>query len=480
MHSSKLLQTLRALTPKELGRFQLYVASPFFTQRKNSQLLLTYLLPFAPTYSDPVLSEKKAFSAIFPQQPYQHQHLKDEMSQLFKLLRGFLAQLELEVNPTQQTLLALTQLRKRSVNAVFRPQYNALSKQLNQEPLQREQHFYQRIQLMHQADLHHGQRQRRIVDNSLQVKMDHLDAFYFYHKLRGSAELLNRKNIFSEEPRLPLIDAVQEYLETTTATFNHLPAIQVYHQIYLTLTVPKEEKHYRQLVLLLEENGHQFDPGEARAMYKYAQNYCIGRINSGERAYLEEIFQLYQRQLSSGIIYHQGILSHSDFTNIVTTGLRLKQFEWVEQFMEAENKHLLPSLREAIFHYNLAACYFEQQQFRPAIRALQGLSFEDVYYELSAKVLLCKVYFESGELEALFYLIDAFKRFLKRNKAVSPHNRAHYLNFLKYLYRLATLVDRRPSLSPSVYQERLKKIAGQLQEATHTSNLAWLRQQADG
>ena len=145
--------------------------------------------------------------------------------------------------------------------------------------------------------------------------------------------------------------------------------------------------------------------------------------------------------------------------------------------MEKEKEHLLPSLREAIFHYNLAACYFEQQQFSPAIRLLQGLTFEDVYYELSAKVLLCKVYFESRELEALFYLIDAFKRFLKRNKQVSPQNRTHYLNFLKYLRSLSVLTDRRPGLSMDAYQARLQKIGRQLELATDTSNLAWLRKE---
>lgn len=477
MQQSKLLQTLRSLTAKERDRFVQYVASPFFNPRKKGEALLTFLLAFAPSFMHESLHEKNAFSAIFPDQPYQHQHLKNEMSDLNRLLRGFLAQIESESHPDQNALMALAQLRKRNVAPVFRAQYNALAKQLDQAPILHEDHLYVRMQLLHEADLHHGQQQRRVVDNSLQAKMDQLDAYYLYHKLRGSCELLNRQNIFQEEPRLPLMQALQDHLADSPINYDHLPAIGIYHQIYLTLTAPEADHHYRELVKLLEANGQRLDPDEARAMYKYAQNYCIGRINRGQRAFLQEIFHLYQHQLTSGIIYHQGVLSHSDFTNIVTTGLRLKHFEWVQAFMEKEKAHLLPALREAIFHYNLAACYFEQQQFRPAIRLLQGITFEDVYYELSAKVLLCKVYFESGELEALFYLIDAFKRFLKRNKQVSPQNRTHYLNFLKYLRSLSVLTDRRPDLTPEVFQARLQKIGRLLEQATDTSNLAWLRKE---
>ena len=82
------------------------------------------------------------------------------------------------------------------------------------------------------------------------------------------------------------------------------------------------------------------------------------------------------------------------------------------------------------------------QDFRPALPLLQAIEFTDGFYALSAKLLLCRIYFEMEELEALFYLIDAFQRHLSRSKDLTPVHRVPYQQFLRFLKQASRLQER--------------------------------------
>jgi hypothetical protein len=170
-------------------------------------------------------------------------------------------------------------------------------------------------------------------------------------------------------------------------------------------------------------------------------------------------------------------LPHTTYTNIVTAALRLKEFEWVDEFMDSYKSNLPAELREDIYIFNRASFHFEKDQYRETVRLLREVEIRDPLYQASARVLLCKTYFNQEDWEALGYLMDAFARSLKRNKVISPSNRAHYLNFLKYLKRIAKLREREPFLTEKELNIRCEKISQILDKAEKTSNLKWLKEQ---
>lgn len=480
-HNSKLFQTLRSLTEAELDQFEQYVTLPFFNTRTPSVLLVTFLKQFAPSYNQPILTGKAVFEALVKGKPYEHQVLKTEFSHLFRLLRGFLAQMELKQRDEEHALLALAQLRKRKVDKVFLMEKNALQKRLlqplsaeesklPQAKLQTENRLKFRFLLQEEIERFYGQQQRRLGDTGIEYKMESLDAFYFYHKLRGGCELLNRQNILAKESELPLLEEVQQL----SGQMEDEAAIYLYRLVYLCLAEPDDRAHYHQFIKKLKLLQDYLPQEEGRAMYKYAQNYCIARINQGESIFYEQVFQLYQAQLESEIILDSDVLSHSDYSNIATTALRLKKFEWANTFIEQYKSYLLPRYQNNIYQYNLANLYFEQQQFSSAIRLLQQIEMDDPFYETSSKVLLCKVYFESQEWESLRYLLEAFKRYIQRNKALSLHHRTHYLHFLRHLKAMTLLCERRPFLMPADFGERLQKLALRLAADEVVSNKKWL------
>jgi len=145
-----------------------------------------------------------------------------------------------------------------------------------------------------------------------------------------------------------LLKEILTYLESHD--HDNVPEISIYYQILKTLLDSEDETHYTRLKekLLLQIN--QLSASVINDMYVYARNYCVKKINLGRADYLEELFELYKTLIEKKIIFRKGYLSQWDYKNIVATGLRLKAFDWVKNFVIDYQKTLIPQDRKNAFY----------------------------------------------------------------------------------------------------------------------------------
>jgi hypothetical protein len=214
----------------------------------------------------------------------------------------------------------------------------------------------------------------------------------------------------------------------------------------------------------------KFPRAEAKDMYVFALNYCIRKLNSGQLSYLNELFVLYKALIEREIIFEDGKLAPSDFKNIVTTGLRSGQLDWTEQFIQIYKDYLPAEHRQNTYIYNLAFLHYYRKEFSKALKLLQTAEFTDVFYQLDAKALLLRTYYELDETEPFLNLADAFTNYLKRNKQISDYQRTVYLNFVKYAKKLM-LLRTGSRLS-------LEAVRNELQELKQAASLQWLQEKA--
>ena len=406
---------------------------------------------------------------------FQEKRIRVLSSALFQQAKAFLAMLELQEDPLQQEVFALTQFRKRRMDTAFSKQLNHIQRQLEANPKRDTDFHLTKFELASEANGMYGQQNLRKLDDSLQEKIDHLDAWYLSQKLKESCEMLNRQNVLAISFENPMIEELLDFLQEKEHQFWKVPAIQIYHQIYLCLSQGTDEQ-YQDLVQMLEKLFGYFQPDEARGMYKHAQNFCIRKINEGVSPYLKELFQLYRRQLENELIYDRGILAHTDYKNMVTVGLRLKEYDWVEAFIYNYKDRVQSGFRENVFNFSLASYFFETGQTQQAIRVLLEVEFTDVYYQISSRQLLLKIFYETEEWESALYQVDSFGGFLRRNKEISAKNRTQHTNFLRWYKHLLRLKERKLLLEESVFKQRWGKLKGRIFQSTHTSNLEWLKE----
>jgi len=212
------------------------------------------------------------------------------------------------------------------------------------------------------------------------------------------------------------------------------------------------EKHFAALKNLIHVHWKLLPPSEIRDIYLSAINYCIKRLNVGDRQYAREAFELFRSGLENEILLEEGILSSFSYKNITRLGMSLLENEWVEDFLEKYKSYLHPRERDNTWRYNLAFFYFQQQKYKPAMQLLLQVEFKDTLNNLEARRILLKCYFELGEYNALDSLLDSFSRYIYRQKEMGYH-REIYLNFIRLIKKIIHSKMDDPKIVNQLQQE---------------------------
>lgn len=451
MQQSKLIQLLKTLTKKEFKEFQGYVSSEFFNKNQQLLRLLEHLSIYQGSFETPKLDKETFFKKHYPGEKFEEQKFRYLQSDLTKLLEDFIAYTQYNKDSFQKSYFLLEALNQRNQDKYFLQELDAIKETNEESPYRDSLYYFNQHKISELSYQHTSEKRNRAFDSSLQEVIDNLEITYLARGFRYYCEMINRRNILSVQYNLSFFDEMVKYLNN--AIFDFVPAIRIYRLIHKALTEPDNQENYAELLASLEEHSNLFSKKEQRGMYVFAQNYCIKRINKGEPDALQQIFDLYKSMVDKDLIYEGNFVSQPDFKNIVTTGLRLNEVEWVSGFIEEFRGKLNPEFSENAYTYSMAWVHFTRREFDKALRMLLRVEFNDVYYHLDSKSLLMKVYYEMDEYDAFFSLVDAFKIYLRRNKFISDFQRDTYHNFILLINKLMKVKLRKNSMTRALHEE---------------------------
>lgn len=447
MEKSKLIDLLRSLDQNELRRFRDFVASPYFN--KNVELIpfINYLVDLSPDFMTSDLSKELVFKAVFPEEEYDKKKLAYQMNYLLKLGETFLAVEKYQEDELLMNYHTLSQFTYRQLDKHYNYLYKKSDQLLNEQPLKREEDFYNSYLLSKASTDHFTSKRLRQFDPSLQLSADKLDSFYFFNKLKYSCEMLNRQSIIAADYQLKFLAEVRDYLLQQSDID---PLIEIYLMIYLSTALPDEEQHFEQLIALIEQHTDSIDATMMRDIYLNAINYCARKIRAGKSIYLAKMLNLYTLGIENRALYDGDYLTQWTYTNVVKLALRLKRYEFGEDFIKTYAERLPPPLREDAKHFNLAELYFHKKDYEEVLTHLNQLHFTDLHYHLGSRTILLKTYYEQGQEEPLISLLASFSVFLRRNKTISPTAKQTCLNFCNLLNQI---LRRNPSKKDKIIKD---------------------------
>ena len=123
---------------------------------------------------------------------------------------------------------------------------------------------------------------------------------------------------------------------------------------------------------------------------------------------------------------------------------------------------------------------YEKEEERQALRVLQTVEFTDVYYGLSARSLLLKIYYEQEDVEALIALFGSFRTYLTRNKLVSAYQREVHQNLIAFTRKAHQLRLNRPQRTTPAFRKKVADLKTEIETAGQVTNASWLLEQVDG
>jgi hypothetical protein len=442
MLDNKLFELFNSLSGVEKREFAKYLRSPYFNQREDVIALYDRMslrmrgkgerAGGEPGSGDPRngISEGDA-AGLAEREPGGSRHLQ---SILLQLIENFLAQRAWEQTPVLADLHLAPIYRRKGLKKALDHIFRRTEERLARQP--RDNTYYRQLYELEWEKYAAVESAARTRSNNLAAVHRALDVYLVGSKLRLACLMASHSAVFNQTYDTSFLPALLGYLEFSD--LKEVPVVALYYRCYHALTGGAEDD-FRALRAGLERTGAELPVDERRTFLLLAINYCIRRLNSGEGRYVREALDLYRVGLDTGVLLENERLGRFAYKNIVALGIKLEEFDWVEQFIKAYEDRLDARYRSAHRDYNLAKLYFARQDYTRAMPLLARVDESDLLLNLDSRVMLLKMYFEQGAWDSLDALLDSFRVLLLRKKRVIGYHQGHYLNTVRYVQKLIRL-----------------------------------------
>jgi len=465
MSGKKIINLLKTFSRQERLLFEKWLKSPFFNE--NQQLLVLFGQLQAVIDETGELDKMSIWKALFDKTPFEDTTLRRTFSSLLNQAYQFLSIRQYQSQTIQQKIDLLPLLTAPELSThhagILRNVEQSLYTDLS-DHADFQYHLYQLTKVIYKNKEQAG----NLTESCRHLERTdlHFDRYYFVQKLKHYCDALGYRNFISEEVDIKLLPGTMAYLEEE-AFFDDL-LIKAFYLVAKMLNHPEEESAFFDLKQLLFDKCSELPKSELKTLFIHLYNYCIHKkINVGESSFFGELFDIYQFALSNRIIYNrEGELVQQDYKNIITVGLHVKAFDWVENFIKEQTQDLPVEQRQNALTYNLAKVYFFRGEYQKVISQLQAVEYDDIVYALGSKLMLLKTYYELDEYLALDSLIDSFRIYLRRNKTISTQVKRQYLNILRFVKKMS-MVD-------PYNNQALQKLYRQAEECKALAAKAWI------
>lgn len=486
MHK-KLIALLRTLSGTEQEKMLKFVQSPYFNEREDLSQLLVVILSFSPTFDASECSPAAVFSGLFPHRVFDKTALNKLNSSLFQLAEQFIVQEQLQQDPFEQLQLSLQFYTRKRLERHFEAKMRQVKS--NYAKLKQGDPRRARNQLTIEKQLAEWMitQDTRMGDVNLQSYNNALDEFFLLEKLSLLNAMIGRQKIINWAYEFSWTDEILAHLSTND--YPDWPAIGLLKQVLLLQKEPDQPQHYFQLKRLLKQQAQHFPAMELRGFFTYLENAAKNIFPIS--GYFEELFALYQEQLELGVLFQHGKIHHTLFKNIVLTGLELGHFGWIATFIKDHHGKIIPlTFRKDAYFQNLANLHYYQKEYLEAQQLLLQTNPTDIYYKLSQKSLLARIYFENKELEVLNGFTNTFTKFIfDQKKKIAPAKVESYRLFVNFLRKLCHLIEDHPDhidafnkdrpLPPFTAQDKLQQLKAQLDASPVFYSKKWLLERVE-
>ncbi|HZV68107.1 MAG TPA: hypothetical protein VFG10_01115 [Saprospiraceae bacterium] len=438
MRETKLYKALIQLNGHELNRLHRFILSPYFNRNHAIINLFEYLKEDLKEEKVEDLTKEELWVLCFsPNEQYDDGRFRKLQSDLLKLVEEYYAQEAFEVNPIHKAKYLLETIYNKDLDQLQSGSLKTAKRLSEEQTLKPASFYYYRYEIEQNIfNLTRSQLERNSKSNIEEIA-ENLDRFYLAEKLRYYCTILNHQHLAAIDYKMLFIEEIIEHVKSID--YQDVPPILLYYQILLTYKEPENKQHYVQLKKLIDQHIHLFPESEKKEIIDAVLNYGIKRMNAGEVEYIREVFNFYCSALESGLLLVKGQMTPWSFKNIVTAGLRLNEFDWIEEFIYSYNKFLDPKFQNNATTFSLAQLYFYKKDYPNVIGLLSKVEYNDMSYNLDSKTLLMASYFELDEIEALGSFLDTFRIYLSRTKELPTFRRKHYLTTIGIVRKLSKI-----------------------------------------
>ena len=220
----------------------------------------------------------------------------------------------------------------------------------------------------------------------------------------------------------------------------------------------------------INAHGDLLNPHDLRYVFLMAINLCISNANRGRDNFVREAFEWYRLGIERDVIAENGQLTRATYLNIVTHAIKLEEYDWATDFIEQHTDQLEDDIRENTESFARARLAYEQKDYDTGMPLLAQVDFKHPVYNIMAKTLQLKIYYEIDEYDAMDSQLDSMTTYLRR-KTLSDLHKDNFGNIVRFVRRISRM---KPG-------DRKKKteLREQIETASPLTEKKWLLEQLD-
>lgn len=461
MNKSKLITVFKTIEKKDLRDLKKWLQSPVHNEHKDVAKLFDFLFSRY-KLNENTLKKERAWKYLYGSKKYNDLRLRHIMSFSLDVLERFVSYKMIKDNSFEHEKRLIKAYEDKKILKSATQSLQKATKALKKHQPEDEQYHYHKYELeVLKFDLE-GTQDRTRATNITEITK-HASLFFMITTLRHAYTARSHQSLKKADYRVPLLESVLKEVEEND--YKEYPILMIYYHGYQTLNRPQEESHYQALNYYLEEEEGNLGAKEQRQILLMALNYAIKKINTGSQFYMQEAFRLYKKGLEENLLIEQDEMSHFAYKNIVSLGIILKEYAWLDVFIPTYALKLKGDSKNNYRDYSLARLTFARGDFDQTMQLLIQADYDDILLNIGAKVLLLKLYYQQKYWDALEALLESFRIFLNRKKELSYH-KEHYVNLIVLVKKILSI--------PILHQQARKKMREQIKSVHPLAEREWL------
>ncbi|HEY3251306.1 MAG TPA: hypothetical protein VGK25_09335 [Ignavibacteria bacterium] len=433
MKDSKLIEILKALSPKEFKDFGRFVRSPFFNRLNNVVKLYDKLKKYYPDFSSRNLTEENIHKTVLKEE-FNYWKFKNLTSDLMRLAEEFLTHKRFNENVFEKKKYLLEELTAKQLDKAFEKNHREIEKNLETKKIKGEDYYYKKYQSEFLSGTYRFYKKDHSKENNLQEITDNFMSYSLIKILKLYTYMLNEEIVFkSGNKKLILINEIINHIKQFS--YQDAPVIRIYFLV-LMLTIEDNQEYYFELKKIKHNDMDFFDIDELYNINTCLRNFCTRMVLKGSKLFLKEYFELIQEEILDQLRDRHNFISHFRFMNAVITSLRLKEIGWAENFINENQNFLEPDYKHETVSLTTGMLHFARGKFEYALNELQKISFENCHHKMHLRNLTLQIYYELNYFEPALSVIDSYKHFLSREVTISGLYKDYNLNYVRYFAEL--------------------------------------------
>ena len=150
---------------------------------------------------------------------------------------------------------------------------------------------------------------------------------------------------------------------------------------------------------------------------------------------------------------------------MVSIALKLEEYNWAEDFIENNAQNLEDNIRANTENFARAKLGYELKDYTSSMRLLVVVDFKHPVYNLLAKTLLLKIYYELDEYDAMDSLLDSMTTYIRR-KDIADIRRDNFANIVRYVRQLSRIA--------SGDKKKLAELKARIADTSQLTEKRWL------